>query len=352
MDELESAARQLIRDGVVSGISLGWICGDDSRNCYFGKQGVMEPFDEREIRAGLYYDLASLTKVVGTTTRIIQLMEAGRISTETPVSVLLERFRYPEITVGQLLLHNSGLPAEIRNKGCWTRDTILDELYDTEPVHPPEQCFLYSDVGFILLGLIIEMLDGDTLEESFRNHIFTPLGMNDTGYRLAGDPSLFVPTECTAERGCICGEVHDKKAYLLGACGSAGLFSTLADMMTFADALIRQSQVLFGQAGFLLLDQTDVSGRTYGWSKEYGSHTLYHTGFTGTSLLIDQKAGAGLVILTNRIHPVRENTLFLEKRKELNHLFMGRGCREGLLDERISSVESGEDGSCPTAGRH
>ena len=322
MDELEHAARQAIAEGMVSGISLGRVDRDDLRSCYLGRQGAIKPFNEREIRAGLYYDLASLTKVVGTTTRIMQLIDSGRIDTETTVSTLLDRFRYQDITIGQLLLHNSGLPAEIRNKENLSRDTILNELYLTEPVQPPGRCFLYSDVGYILLGLIIEVLDGKGLEESFRNHIFDPLGMDDTGYRLTRENDWFVPTECTAGRGCICGEVHDKKAYLLGPCGSAGLFSTLTDMMTFTAAVIRQPAGLFGKTGIRLLEQTEVSGRTYGWSREYGPHTFYHTGFTGTSILIDQEGGAGLVILTNRIHPSRERTAFLEKRKELNELFM------------------------------
>lgn len=314
--------QRMVEDGIVSGASWG-ICDDGGGfREYLGTQGSREPFSGRKIHEGLYYDLASLTKVVGTATRILQLFDCGRVHPDTAVSSVLERFRYRDITIGQLLLHNSGLPAEIRNKADWSRETIRDELYLTGPLYRPGERFIYSDVGFILLGHVIEALDECGLEESFHRHIFAPLKMKNTGYRISQKTELFVPTECTATRGCICGEVHDKKAYLLGDCGSAGLFSTLTDIMCFVDAWLGHSDDLFGRKWFELIWQTEVFGRSYGWSKEYGPHTLYHTGFTGTSILIDQKTRTGLVLLTNRIHPTRDNNAFLERRKELNHMFL------------------------------
>ncbi len=177
-------------------------------------------------------------------------------------------------------------------------------------------------MGFILLGKIIESLDETTLEETFRENIFNPLGMKDTSYLVQGSRERCIPTECTEQRGCICGEVHDSKAHLLGQCGSAGLFSTLEDMVKFIKAYLEHSRLLFGEEMFEKLCSTIKFERTLGWSKEYGRDTLYHTGFTGTSVLMDLKGRKGFVLLTNRIHPSRDNEEFLKMRKKMNEVYL------------------------------
>lgn len=314
--------QELVSDGILSGVSWSLIAGDQRQYFYHGRQGAVSPFSQRELCPGMYYDLASLSKVIGTTTRIIQLLEQGRIQLDTEVSKLLEAFVWPGIRIGHLLLHNSGLPAEIRDKERWSREHLAELLFATGPERTPGEQFVYSDVGYILLGKIIEAVDKETLEESFREHIFEPLGMRHTSYSRQGEQSEYVPTECTPERGCICGEVHDKKAYLLGMCGSAGLFSTLEDVSAFTAAYLVHHQELFGETWFQRIENTDVLGRTYGWSREYGPQTLYHTGFTGTSILMNQEQQSGLIVLTNRIHPTRENPAYLEARKEVNRMFL------------------------------
>lgn len=292
-----------------------------------GVQGVVAPWAHRRLEAGMLYDLASVTKVVGTTTRILQMIQEGRLSLFTPVSWVLGQFRYPDITVEHLLLHNSGLPAEVRDKRTLTRDNILPRLFETEPESLPGERFCYSDPGYMLLGLMIKALDGESLEAVMGKAIFSPLKMRQTSYHPKADIERFVPEEYTQARGMICGEVHDSKAYLLGESGSAGLFSTLEDLMVFARALTRRDDRLFRREIFELLDKVEVYGRTLGWSVEYGPYTLYHTGFTGTSILIDMEKRESFILLTNRIHPTRDNSRFLEWRKRLNQMWL-----EGIGD--------------------
>lgn len=319
---LDEMAEQLVRDQVIWGASWGFVSDQGIRLKYAGKQGAVVPYCDRNVEAGMYYDLASLTKVIGTTTRILQLVEKGVISLSTPVKEILNRFSYGDVTVEHLLLHSSGLSAEIRNKESWDRENLLEYLYTTPREREAGEGFLYSDVGFILLGKIIENLDETTLEETFREHIFNPLGMMDTSYLVQESRERCIPTECTEQRGCICGEVHDSKAHLLGQCGSAGLFSTLEDVVKFVKAYLEHSRLLFGEETFEKLCSTIKFERTLGWSKEYGRDTLYHTGFTGTSILMDLKGRKGFVLLTNRIHPSRNNEEFLRKRKKMNEIYI------------------------------
>lgn len=318
-DIIHGMIKNLIRDGIIRGASYALISENGQTLCYEGMMGAVEPFIRRPILPDLRYDMASLTKVIGTAGRVMQLTESGRVDLNTPVADILPRFRYPEVTVGNLLLHNSGLMAEVAGKESLTKKTIVDMVYETPQIQPCGTDFLYSDTGYLLLGLIIREIDGMELEESFRQNIFEPLGMKHTSFMTAEDKRLYVPTECTAARGCICGTVHDSKAYLLGQCGSAGLFSTLGDAVRFAAACLRRDSRLFCEDTFQRMVETECFGRTYGWSKEYGSGTLYHTGFTGTSMLLDMENKAGFILLTNRIHPDRGNVEFLEQRKRINH---------------------------------
>lgn len=322
-EEIHGRIRSMIREGIICGASYGFT-GKDEGAFYEGVQGAVEPWASQKLEPGMLYDLASVTKAVGITSRILQLIQEGSLSLSTRVQQVLGQFRYPDITVEHLLLHNSGLPAEIPDKRTLTADNILNRLFRTEPESLPGERFCYSDPGYILLGLMIKALDGESLEESMQRAVFQPLGMGQTSYHPDADIGRFLPEEYTQARGYICGEVHDSKAHLLGESGSAGLFSTLEDMMIFAKAFTGRDSRLFRKEMFELLDETECFGRTLGWSVEYGPHTLYHTGFTGTSVFLDMEKGASFILLTNRIHPNRDNSRFLECRRELNEMWRKR----------------------------
>ncbi len=329
-DKTELRIRQeletMVQNRVICGFSLAFVRPKRAELLYHGMMGSIAPYDRRPVKSGLYYDLASLSKVVGTASRVLQLAESGELSLNLPVSRLLPRYSGNAATIGQLLLHTSGLPAEIPDKYHLTRDNFYDRLYNTAPVAKPGEQMIYSDVGYILLGLILQKGAGlnepEQLGESLRRHVFAPLNMTHTSFPVPELASFCLPTELTKNRGLICGEIHDSKAWLLGQSGSAGLFSTLEDLVCFAQAYLAESERLFSKKTFRLIRETEQFGRTYGWSKEYGSETLYHTGFTGTSLLLDYNRSEAMLLLTNRIHPSRDNSLFLEKRKELNQLWL------------------------------
>ncbi len=320
----------MVKDRVIWGFSLAFVEKEKADLSYHGVMGSTSPYDSLPVKKGLFYDLASLSKVIGTTSRILQLVEAHELSLDTPVAQLLPRFSWNAITVGHLLLHCSGLPAEIPDKYQLTWENILDRLYRTAPECKPEEQFVYSDVGYILLGLIIQegigLKNPESLGKSFQHHVFAPLNMNHTSFPVPAQKKLCLPTEMTEKRGLICGEIHDSKAWLLGQSGSAGLFSTLEDLTTFVQAYLTKSSKLFSKETFQLIQNTEQFGRTYGWSQEYGKGTLYHTGFSGTSILMDWNKSEGMILLTNRIHPDRNNLVFLERRKELNQIWL-RGSR-------------------------
>ncbi len=148
--------RSLVEAKTLWGFSLAFVNERKIFLSYDGVMGQIPPYDRLPVKAGLCYDLASLSKVVGTASRIMQLVAEGAFTLDTPVKNLLPGFRHKCITVENLLLHNSGLPAEIADKQTLTRDNILDRLFQTEPVREPGTRFIYSDVGYILLGQIIK----------------------------------------------------------------------------------------------------------------------------------------------------------------------------------------------------
>lgn len=321
-EQMHEFLNQMIDSHVICGASWAFVSEEGFSLYCCGRRGAVEPYSREALMPGMYYDLASLSKVVGTASRILQLAQEKKLCMDTPVWRILEEFRYPEVTVANLLLHNSGLMAEVIEKERLTKETIVRRVYETPQLFLCGETCLYSDVGFILLGMIIQKLDDVTLEESLREHVFRPLGMYHTSYMTDPEHRSYVPTECTEKRGCICGEVHDSKAYLLEQSGSAGLFSTLDDLAVFAWHYLNRSGKLLGAETFELVERTECFGRTYGWSKEYGGRTLYHTGFTGTSMLLDMEKKRGWLLLTNRIHPSRSQVEFLEWRKKLNRLFL------------------------------
>ena len=315
---------EVVKGGVVSGISAAFITEDAVDYHIVGMMGTVAPFNERPLRSRMYYDMASCTKVICTTTRIFQLIGEGKIDLEERVFNILPRFKFPTVTVADLLLHQSGLPADLKDKASLTRENIIDRVFATELVEDPGVVTAYSDVGFILLGLIVEAIDGKDLASTYKEHILDPLGMNDSGYHVK-DKENCIPTEITTDRGLIWGETHDRKGHLLGAhCGSAGLFSTIEDVARFVQSYMFEKDVPIKDNFKKLILGTDIRGRTYGWDKKYGEGVLYHTGFTGTSILMDFNKMKGMVMLTNRVHPTRDNQSFIDWRNKLNDKILGR----------------------------
>lgn len=274
------------------------------------------------------YDLASLTKVVGVTSRILQLLGKKIIDLDDKVSKYFPQISYPDITVKNLLLHNSGLAADLCNVYSYAnKDEMIAAIFKQKLVYPTGTDMVYSDLNFILLGMIIEKVDEESLDKSLKTHVFEPLEMNNTGYCLNENKRNSVPTEKTDKRGLIQGEVHDETAYMLnGVSGNAGLFSTIGDLKNFCIMYLQKGK--YKGKTIIPSDMIDTlfnynfMGRTLGWQRwNKNSKTLWHTGFTGTSIALDLDHSTFFICLTNRVNPTRKNQKWINVRRLAVSLF-------------------------------
>jgi beta-N-acetylhexosaminidase len=299
------------------------------------------------------YDIASLTKVVATTTLVAKLAE-GDFAVPLDLDAKVERYlpewasgSQPEwrhkVTVRHLLTHTSGLPAF---KEYWRtskgREDTLGRIFAEPLEYEPGTKEIYSDLGIILMAEIIERLTGRTLDDLARIFIFSPLEMKDTMYRPPRKlwPAI-APTEMdnNLRHRLVQGEVHDENAFAIGGVsGHAGVFSTAPDLSAFCQMLLnggvyahqrilRRSTI----AQFTAPQQLSGGTRTLGWAVPteggssghyFSAHSFGHTGFTGTSIWIDPDRQLFVVLLTNRVHPTRENTKIQQVRPALHDAVM------------------------------
>lgn len=305
------------------------------------------------------FDLASLTKVVGLTTAMMMLVEQHRVDLDAPAQRYVPAFHDGTVTVRQLLTHSSGLPAwkpfylTVRpNDSVPARSSAIDRLrakmfalVNAEPLEaPPGTRMVYSDLGAMVLTQVVEHVTGERLDRWLAAHVFGPLGMGDTRYRPPASwlPRI-APTELdTAWRGrMVHGEVHDENAASMGGIsGHAGLFSTAPDLARFAEFMLgslegRRAARAPAPAGlpdsatialFTHVQDSAFSNRALGWEKPTGQNSagskltaraFGHTGFTGTSIWIDPGQDLFIILLTNRVHPTRENTQVFEVRRRV-----------------------------------
>lgn len=266
------------------------------------------------------FDLASLTKAVATTSAVMVLREQGRIDLDAPAFRYLPGLRgggREAITVRHLLTHTSGLPpvdplAAYRGED---RAASLARIFQTPLQAPPGTRARYSDLGFIVLGALVEQVSGVGLDAFVREHVFAPLGMDDT--RFTPPPALhprIAPTERAPRRGdvVIRGVVHDPRAYRLGGvAGNAGLFASPGDLARFARMLLGEGALdgarLFQPETIRALRARQPStARALGWDMDHatlGPGAFGHGGFTGTSLWLEPERDLFVLLLSNRVHP-------------------------------------------------
>ncbi len=306
--------------------------------------GYFRLFPEKETnKQDVIYDVASLTKVISTTTMIMRLIEERQLSLDTKIIQILERFKHEKITIYHLLTHTSGLPADIRRANTLkSRDEVLDKVYEVDVIHPVGDTIVYSDIGFILLGQIIEKITQKRLSDYAHEIIFSPLKMKDTSYHP--DRKRCAPTELRNDlvyQGYLQGLVHDEKSFAMGGeAGHAGLFTTTHDIGLFMQAIL-SNQFVFKKETLDMLfkvreermfeDGTHLA-RALGWDKPTGrssagayvdfDETIIHTGFTGCNMFIDRKHKIGFVMLSNDVHPTRETKGILKLRHEISNLVM------------------------------
>jgi uncharacterized protein YbbC (DUF1343 family)/CubicO group peptidase (beta-lactamase class C family) len=288
---------------------------------------TLEPRPEH-MTVSTIFDVASLTKVVATTTSVMQLVEEGKVRPNDPVAKYLPEFAQngkQDISVRQLLTHYSGLEPDLDLKVPWTgKATAYGMAYAETPQDPPGARFIYSDINFIVLGALVEKVSGMTLDNYARTKIFEPMKMTHTRFLPpASWRPRIAPTEYDENGVMLRGVVHDPTARRMGGvAGHAGLFSTADDLSQFAQALLSGSKILSPLAVEKMTTPQQApmatSVRGFGWdidspfSSNRGDFlpvgSFGHTGFTGTSLWIDPTTKTYIILLTNAVHPRGKGT--------------------------------------------
>ncbi len=336
--------QRILDEAVSTGVTPGGVVvagarGADRLRTPFGRT---EP-DGARVSEDTVYDVASLTKPIATVTAVIKLLEQGAIALDEPAPGL------SPITFRHLLGHAAGFPAHVpfyerlrageRLGRTSARDALFAMAAATERA-APGRAAVYSDVGFILLGGLVEQIAGSRLDALVARWVTGPLAMTSTRYvdldAPAPDPfrgAAVAPTEVCPVRGVLRGQVHDENAHAAGGvCGHAGLFSTAVDVAVFARAICAAWQ---GESSFVssaiareLLSSSAAPATTWrlGWdtpSMTGDSHAgdlwprggVGHLGFTGCSMWLDPPTERYVVLLTNRVHPTRERGGIRELRR-------------------------------------
>jgi CubicO group peptidase (beta-lactamase class C family) len=282
-------------------------------------------------RTDTIYDLASLSKLF-TSLVAVQQLEAGKIQLDTPVAHYLPEFAVngkDAITIRQLLTHTSGLapdPEPALWQGYPDIPSRVKAILDTTPVNPAGTTYTYSDLNMLTMQLVLEKVTGRSLDTLVHEGITGPLRMTDTGYNPPASKLARIAAteyETSPARGLVHGQVHDENAWAMGGvAGHAGVFSTVDDLAVLAQAILNggtyRGHRILGRAGVTLLEENfnqDFPGDSHGLGFELdqiwymgglsGPRTLGHTGFTGTSLVIDPESRSFAILLTNRVHATR-----------------------------------------------
>lgn len=276
------------------------------------------------------FDMASLTKPIATATSVLRLVDQKKVELDAPVARYFPEFALngkDAITVRQLLTHQGGLIADNHMRDyAGSRRECIGNICNLSTTVPPGSKFIYSDVGFIVLGEVVATVSGQSLDVFAREQIFRPLGMNETDF--CPDASLHPRCAPTQQRDgrWMQGEVHDPRAIRLdGVAGHAGLFSTGADVARYAQAMLSpiSAKPILSEAAWQLMTAPNevptqkadapYARRGLGWDMRsdysknrptsFSDKAFGHSGFTGTSLWIDPERDVFIVFLSNRVHP-------------------------------------------------
>jgi CubicO group peptidase (beta-lactamase class C family) len=302
LDRAFTPLQEAVGAGRIPGGVLGVVTRNGGRAVRAIGSAQLMP-TKRPMTDDTWFDLASLTKVIFTTPRILALARAGRIDLDAPLTDAIPDFRQynadnwaRKVTFRQCLGHQTPFPA-VFPLYTYGRDPDLLRAFILQHEWPAGPA-VYSDINFILLGIALERLDGKGIRDMDPG----------SGFAWSADPARAAATEhCTWRNRVLAGEVHDENCAALQGSGHAGLFGTAASVLDFAQGL------LDGEGGDLIRKPLS-DRRTHGWERPYGgwsggdrcsAQTIGHTGFTGTGLWVDFEARRAWTLLTNRVHPTR-----------------------------------------------
>jgi CubicO group peptidase (beta-lactamase class C family) len=364
---VENATQEAVKQGVFPGAVLLVGRGDDViYERAFGWRSLVP--DQSPMQSSTIFDLASLTKPLATTIAIMLLVNEKKVRLDDQVTQFVPAFGVfakSSTRIRHLLNHTSGLPAwkpyyeevvKCENSGRINfmgsraaKSYILEQIHRERPLTEPGKQALYSDLGFMVLGEVIETISGAELDVFCHDRIFQPLGLCSTSFidltqlswRFQTNENKIAPTEvCPWRKKVLCGEVHDDNAFAVGGvAGHAGLFSCARDIHAVVAQLDRCLQ---GNSSFLPQplvqefftkdDAVSNSTHTLGWDtptpdkSSSGMHfsrkSVGHLGFTGTSLWWDLEKTCHVILLTNRVHPTRNNEKIKQFRPIIHDLIM------------------------------
>lgn len=298
MTTIQDKIQEQIAAGIYPGASLALYNGQ-WQEFYLGTQD-----GGNLVEAGLVYDLASVSKVIGVGTIMIQMINQGLLELDQPLQVYYPDFDNDQVTLRQLLTHTSGIDPYIPNRNQLSAEELKVAINQIKVTDSTE--FHYTDVNFILLGFMLERITGQSLDELFEERIFQPFGMTQTSF---GPVEKAVPTL----RGVKAGQVHDPKAKVLGKhIGSAGLFSTVTDLEHFLDHYMSADFASFLGHNFA---PSGTKERSLAWDKQ--GDWLLHTGYTGTFIMYNRKAQKAVIFLSNRTYDKDERAQWILDRDEL-----------------------------------
>ncbi len=325
--QVDALIDEAVRTGLIPGAVL--VIGHDGQAIYRKAYGSRAIVPHREpMTLDTIFDAASLTKVTATTPCLMKLFEQGKLRIDDPVTKYLPEFQggHSDITIRLLMTHFSGMPPDLELVPRWSGyETGIQRALVTKPIAPPGAKFIYSDINFILLGEIVRRVSGETLPEFAHEQIYGPLGMNDS--RFQPGPELrprIAPTEIDKDTGMpFRGTVHDPTSrYMGGVAGHAGLFTTGDDLARYAAMLLNLGEYngtrIFEPMTVRKFtepaspaDQPTI--RALGWDMDspfssnrgelYPIGSFGHTGYTGTSMWMDQTTKSFVILLTNVVHP-------------------------------------------------
>ncbi|HEU4880641.1 MAG TPA: serine hydrolase [Longimicrobium sp.] len=325
--QLDSIANAAIADRAAPAIAIA--VGRHGRLVHLRGYGAVDwAPGSAPVTDSTLFDLASVTKVVATTTAAMILEEEGRLDLDRTVASYLPEFAdsaKQAITVRMLLTHRGGLEAfAALYRDFHGRQQYLEQINARPLRAAPGTTTVYSDWDLILTQLIIERITGQELDAFVRDRVFAPLGMRDTGFRPGLTRDRIAATERDSARGgLIWGEVHDPNAWAIGGvAGHAGLFGSARDLAVFAQMLLNGGE--YGAVRILrpqtiarwTAPQVPGSSRALGWDTPSGEssaghyfspRSFGHTGYTGTSIWVDPERGLFVILLTTRVNPTAEN---------------------------------------------
>lgn len=356
--EIDNIISNGINNGAFPGAQV--LIGNDNEILYNRSYGNFT-YDEgsEAVNDKTMYDLASVTKVIATTSAIMKLYDQHKFNLSDKVSFYIPEFGVngkEDITILNLLLHNSGLTAFVPYYKTYTNSTdVLDAIYGAELVYPTGTNFIYSDLNAVVLGKLVEKISGMNLNDYCKENIFIPLDMHNTTFAPEENMKTnTAPTEYDTywRNRLLQGEVHDETTSILGGVsGNAGLFSNATDLYKFMRVMLNNGKYynpysrglkeerLFDEftVELFINKNTDViyeNSRALGWdTKPLESSTKYripcgemisencfgHTGYTGTSVWCDKERKIIVIILTNRVYPTRNNYMIRDIRPDIHN---------------------------------